>query len=218
MLVLQGPLDWRVGSRANTGRDTGERERAWLLPHLHRVMARYSSDYGTTQQSTHSNAFSSAFHHNSHRHVDSSLIDDCLAGVKAAARSSWRFWKASGRHLVFAFLVNMLRRVRHNLAMRRLLSFPHALVAVWLLLLLWGERWVFHSRVESCHWSSWENWVCWLQLTFCHALCKKKTGTEANAGTFHSLQEQPPTASSSSPTRSSSIRTPTPADRGRSTP
>ncbi|KAB5549874.1 hypothetical protein GE09DRAFT_1128126 [Coniochaeta sp. 2T2.1] len=123
-------------------------------------MARYSNDYGTAHHhsSSSSNGFSSAFHHNSRRDLDSSLIDDCLAGVKGSTRSLWRFWKASGRRLAFGFLVNMLRQVRHNLAPRRLLSFPHALVVVWVLLLLWGERWVYHSRVERCHWSSWENW------------------------------------------------------------
>lgn len=122
-------------------------------------MARYSNHY-ETDHNHHSNGFSSAFHHNSRRDIDSSLIDDCLAGVKGATRSLWRFWKGPGRRMAFGFLVNMLRQVRHNLAVRRLLSFPHALVALWLLLLLWGERWVFHSRVERCHWSSWENWVC----------------------------------------------------------
>lgn len=142
-----------VGSCASPGRGL------WLQPHLHRVMARYSNDYGTAYNA-HSNAFSSAFHHSSRRDIDSSLLDDCLAGLKVATRSLWGFWKGSGRYMVLGFLVNMLRQLRHNLAMRRLLSFPHALVVVWVLLLLWGERWVFHSRVESCHWSSWENWVC----------------------------------------------------------
>ncbi|EOO00749.1 putative cell division control protein 1 protein [Phaeoacremonium minimum UCRPA7] len=42
--------------------------------------------------------------------------------------------------------------------MRRLLSFPHLLVMAWVFVLLWGERWVFHTRVESCHWSNWEKW------------------------------------------------------------
>ena len=131
-------------------------------------MARYSSDYGTNHHHhRRGNGFSSAFDHNSRRDIDSSLIEDCLAGVKGAARSLWRFWKGSGRQLALGFLVSMLRQVRHNLAVRRLFSFPHALVVVWVLLLLWGERWVFHSRVERCHWSSWENWVC-LRLACCN--------------------------------------------------
>jgi hypothetical protein len=121
-------------------------------PHQH-----YSSGYGTGHNTHHRNGFS-AFHNS--RDIDSSLIDDCLAGMKGATRWLWRFWKGSGRLMVSGLLVKMLRQVRHNLAMRRLFSFPHALVVVWVLVLLWGERWVFHSRVERCHWSSWENWVC----------------------------------------------------------
>lgn len=46
-----------------------------------------------------------------------------------------------------------------NLAPRRLLSFPHALVLVWMVILLWGERWVFESKVDDCAWKKWEKWV-----------------------------------------------------------
>lgn len=40
-----------------------------------------------------------------------------------------------------------------------LLSLPHLLVAVWALLLLWGERWAFERAVEACEWKAWERWV-----------------------------------------------------------
>ena len=174
---LLGPVFQGVGSCTLPG--------LWLLPHLRRVMARYSSDYGTKHHHRRrSNGFSSAFDHNSRRDIDSSLIDDCLAGVKSAARSLWRFWKGSGRQLALGFLVSMLRQVQHNLTMRRLFSFPHALVVVWVLLLLWGERWVFHSRVERCHWSSWENWVC---SFFCGCLLRWKTSLTLS-------EKQPPGA------------------------
>lgn len=42
---------------------------------------------------------------------------------------------------------------------RHLLSLPHALVVVWVVVLLWGERWVFRKAVEECEWGSWERWV-----------------------------------------------------------
>lgn len=42
--------------------------------------------------------------------------------------------------------------------MARLLSFPHLLVAMWVFVLLWGERWVFESRVDHCDWDRWEQW------------------------------------------------------------
>ncbi|KAI9047629.1 hypothetical protein LZ554_008342 [Drepanopeziza brunnea f. sp. 'monogermtubi'] len=41
---------------------------------------------------------------------------------------------------------------------RNLLRLPHLFVLVWVLALLWGERWVFQSSVESCNWKSWERW------------------------------------------------------------
>ncbi|CAL3972659.1 unnamed protein product [Diplocarpon coronariae] len=40
----------------------------------------------------------------------------------------------------------------------RLLSLPHLFVLVWVLALLWGERWAFQSSIESCGWDSWERW------------------------------------------------------------
>lgn len=126
----------------------------------------YSNGYGTRHNSHASNGLSSAFHHKSRREVDSSPLDDCLAGAKGAARKLWRFWKGNGRRMVSGFAVNMLRQIRHNLAFRRVVSAPHVLVIVWVLLLLWGEKWVFHSRVEDCHWSSWEKWVCATILSY----------------------------------------------------
>ncbi|PBP19872.1 cdc1-like protein [Diplocarpon rosae] len=41
---------------------------------------------------------------------------------------------------------------------RPLLSLPHLFVLVWVLALLWGERWVFRSHVDSCDWGLWERW------------------------------------------------------------
>jgi hypothetical protein len=42
---------------------------------------------------------------------------------------------------------------------RRLLSLPHLFVAIWALVLLWGERWAFKSAIEACEWGKWERWV-----------------------------------------------------------
>ncbi|KAH6669352.1 hypothetical protein B0J14DRAFT_487040 [Halenospora varia] len=41
---------------------------------------------------------------------------------------------------------------------RNLLNLPHLLVAVWLVLLLWGERRVFQGAIEECKWGNWERW------------------------------------------------------------
>ncbi|KAL2154442.1 hypothetical protein VTH82DRAFT_3118 [Thermothelomyces myriococcoides] len=78
--------------------------------------------------------------------------------IVQVVRALARFWRERGRHLTYATLRSMAYRLRLNLTYNRLFSFPHLLVAAWVILLLWGERWVFHSKVESCHWRNWENW------------------------------------------------------------
>lgn len=52
-----------------------------------------------------------------------------------------------------------LRQVERNWNVRRLLSLPMVLVALWTLLLLWGEKWVFESSIKECRWDQWEKWV-----------------------------------------------------------
>ncbi|PSR88474.1 putative frost protein [Coniella lustricola] len=89
---------------------------------------------------------------------DSSLLDDCITGVRKWWRSLLRFWDTKGKKGMGALLWLSAQQVRKNLALYRLVSFPHVLVAVWMLVLLWGERWVFHTAVESCSWDNWENW------------------------------------------------------------
>jgi ethanolamine phosphate phosphodiesterase len=89
----------------------------------------------------------------------SSLLDNLRAFMANAVRALVRFWRDRGRHMALAAMLSMAHRMRQNLTYQRLLSFPHLVVAVWVVLLLWGERWAFHSKVESCHWSNWEKWV-----------------------------------------------------------
>ncbi|PHH78579.1 hypothetical protein CDD82_2970 [Ophiocordyceps australis] len=57
-----------------------------------------------------------------------------------------------------AFAIRTLHQIRRNLTRRRLLSFPHALVLIWILVLLRGERWAFQSSVSECAWNNWEKW------------------------------------------------------------
>ena len=42
---------------------------------------------------------------------------------------------------------------------RDLLDLRLALVVIWVYVLLWGEESTFSSKVESCGWDRWENWV-----------------------------------------------------------
>jgi hypothetical protein len=98
----------------------------------------------------------------SYRHPrdhSTSPLDDFRALVAQALRALLRFWRERGRHMVYAAMVSLAHRLRQNLTYHRLVNFPHLLVALWVVVLLWGERWAFHSKVEDCHWSNWENWV-----------------------------------------------------------
>ena len=88
-----------------------------------------------------------------------SLLDDLRTLVAQVVRALVRFWRERGRRMAYATVLSLAHRLRQNLTYRRLVSFPHLLVAAWVVVLLWGERWAFHSKVESCHWSNWESWV-----------------------------------------------------------
>jgi hypothetical protein len=88
-----------------------------------------------------------------------SLFDDLRALVAQVVRALVRFWRERGRRMAYATTLSLAHRLRQNLTYHRLVSFPHFLVAAWVVVLLWGERWAFHSKVETCHWSNWEKWV-----------------------------------------------------------
>lgn len=96
------------------------------------------------------------------QHSGGSFRDRARPVLNAAARLSqrlWHFWQTRGRRMTINMLYQAGWQLRQNLTARRLLSFPHLLVCLWMLILLWGERWVFSSRVADCRWSNWESWV-----------------------------------------------------------
>lgn len=152
-----------------------------------------------------------------HRRSEStSVLDDIRAFLAHSSRSAWRFWRERGRFMAWAAIVNAGRRLRLNLSYNRLFSFPHLLVAAWIVVLLWGERWVFHSAVEECAWEKWEKWVRPNITYFCAPLVTmwrweaNSCGDKTNSPPAHNL-----TTSFWWPIPSSSTRIRTPADRGR---
>lgn len=90
---------------------------------------------------------------------DSSLIDDCVAAARRSWRSLLRFCSTKGKKASWALLLETMRQLRRNMSTHRLVSIPHVLVLIWVLVMLWGERWVFHTTVERCRWGNWEKWV-----------------------------------------------------------
>lgn len=92
-------------------------------------------------------------------HLEEDPVGDFLRFLKRQIQSLQRSWNARGKRATLAFLLEVTYQLRRNLTLRRLSSFPHLLVIIWAVVLLWGERWIFHTKVESCHWSNWEKWV-----------------------------------------------------------
>ena len=92
---------------------------------------------------------------------DASLVERLLSLLKSLATSLLLACRGRGRgpRALFGFVSGAARQVRRNMTKRRLLSFPHLLVLIWILVLLRGERWIFHWKVEHCQWNHWEKWV-----------------------------------------------------------
>ena len=91
-----------------------------------------------------------------------SLLSRVIAGLPPGLSAQMqRLWDRNAYVSVSTSPSRIPRGLRHweRLHPRRLLSLPHALVLVWLLVLLWGERWVFEDAVKGCDWGRWEKWV-----------------------------------------------------------
>lgn len=88
-----------------------------------------------------------------------SPAEEIYLGARGAAQRLWMWTMGSGRQSATVLLLRALRQLQRNMVPRRLLSFPHLLFAFWVVILLWGERWVFDSRVQDCAWRNWEKWV-----------------------------------------------------------
>lgn len=86
-------------------------------------------------------------------------IGDCMDFLQRYWQRLLRFWNTRGKRATVAFLLQVAHQLRRNLVISRLFSFPHVLVILWAVVLMWGERWVYHTTVEKCHWSNWEKWV-----------------------------------------------------------
>lgn len=74
-------------------------------------------------------------------------------------RRVWIYGNGRGRQKAWALAAKAGHQLRRNMVRRRLLSFPHLLIGLWFLVLLWGESWTFASKVNQCDWDHWEDWV-----------------------------------------------------------
>ncbi|KAK8072566.1 hypothetical protein PG996_005914 [Apiospora saccharicola] len=86
------------------------------------------------------------------------ILEDIVTKAQITARRIRTFWNSPHGVRLRNVTMKIARQIQLNLAARRLLSFPHLLVALWMLLLLWGEHWIFATKVRSCDWNHWEKW------------------------------------------------------------
>lgn len=87
-----------------------------------------------------------------------SIWDDIMAGSRNMMRRVWIYGNGRGRQKAWALAAKAGHQLRRNMVRRRLLSFPHLLIGLWFLVLLWGESWTFASKVNQCDWDHWEDW------------------------------------------------------------
>lgn len=90
-----------------------------------------------------------------------SICDDILAGARALLRKLWAYLHAhlQSQQGFSGLLFHAGYQFRRNMARKRILSFPHLIVVFWVFLFLWGEHWIFATKVRSCDWDHWEDWV-----------------------------------------------------------
>lgn len=90
-----------------------------------------------------------------------SICDDILAGARNLLHHLWTYLSARLRsQRGFSGLASRAAfQFRRNLTRQRLLSFPHLIALFWIFVLLWGERWIFATKIRSCDWDHWEDWV-----------------------------------------------------------
>jgi hypothetical protein len=114
-----------------------------------------SSPYGGSGGSSSQYSYDA---HPSRRH-DESIWDDIYAWIRSTLAQLWRYCSGPGRIAAANFAMQTGQHMRRNLSWRRVLSFPHLVVLLWVIVMLWGEKWVFSSRVASCDWDHWEKWA-----------------------------------------------------------
>lgn len=135
------------------------------------------------------------------------VFDTLCRRLTRSLASLFVFLRGNGPRLAVNLAGRGVWTLRRNLTRRRVLSFPHLLVLVWAFVLLRGEGWIFHWKVDKCSWDHWEDWVRIPPV-------RPLVSPPANSPPYHSPKAQTPITSSSSPTRSSRIPTPTLAARG----
>lgn len=87
------------------------------------------------------------------------VLDALCRRLARGLASLFIFLRGNGPRIAVNLASRGVWLLRRNLTRRRVLSFPHLLVLVWIFVLLRGEGWIFHWKVDKCSWDHWEDWV-----------------------------------------------------------
>lgn len=121
-----------------------------------------SSTFRTAQRWLPVNTMPPSFYNTPGSTQDKPVLELVMDGVRSVlALEMQRLRDRHGNISLTAIQASAYRSLRHARrawTLRRLMSLPHLFVAIWLLVLLWGERWVFENSVAACTWESWEKW------------------------------------------------------------
>ncbi|KKA28709.1 hypothetical protein TD95_003790 [Thielaviopsis punctulata] len=87
-----------------------------------------------------------------------SPFEECVEILTEIATNLWKMMLNNGIPALAASARRLLWYASRHLSPRRVFSFPHVLVIIWVIVLLRGERWVFYYKVNHCLWDKWEEW------------------------------------------------------------
>lgn len=76
------------------------------------------------------------------------LLQKILGGAKYTIRNSDIFR-----------IPRTWQEAKQRFSPRGLFNLPNAFIVIWIIVLLWGERWVFEGSISACQWTNWERWV-----------------------------------------------------------
>ena len=122
-----------------------------------------SSTFRTAQRWLPADTMPPSFYNTPESTQDKPVLELVIDGVRSVLALEMQRLRDRHRNIsltaIQASAYRSLRHARRAWTLRRLMSLPHLFVAIWLLVLLWGERWVFENNVAACTWESWEKWV-----------------------------------------------------------
>ncbi|KAI4647747.1 hypothetical protein J4E93_004157 [Alternaria ventricosa] len=78
---------------------------------------------------------------------------------ESLTHQAWRLGRAFFLYRIRPAVQGKRNELRSgNWSFKRLFTLVNGLVLLWWVVLYWGERGIFNSAVESCHWDKWEDW------------------------------------------------------------